>query len=106
MTGGALFVATQRQEPRPFMGDSTFYDILHGMATARVPLVTLDTAPIDTIDLRTVPTSITAAGRDVAAGRCDHVAMNGIDRWKGGVHLVAGDRSPWRWDETRETLVS
>jgi hypothetical protein len=105
MTGGALFAATQRQEPRPFMGDWTFYDTLRALASARVPLVALD-APQDAVDLRAVPMSITPAGRDVAAGRRDHVALNGIDRWKGGVHLVGVDRSPWRWDESRERLVS
>jgi hypothetical protein len=34
------------------------------------------------------------------------VALNGIDRWLGGVHLIGRDRSPWRWDAWRETLVS
>ena len=106
MTGGALFAATQRHEPRPFMGDSTFYDIVRGMAAARVPLVDLQQSANGQRDLREEPLAITQAGRDVAAGRRDHVALNGIDRWKGGVHLVGDDRSPWRWDESRETLVS
>src|SRR5262245_10482777 len=104
-TGGALFFETQRLEPRPFMGDCTFYDTLRALASARVPLVDID-APPAAVDLRAVPVSITPAGRDVVAGRRDHVALNGIDRWKGGVHLVGADRSPWRWDESRETLVS
>ena len=46
------------------------------------------------------------AGRDVIEGREDAVALNGIDRWLGGVHLVGQNRSPWRWDGWRETLVS
>ena len=39
--------------------------------------------------IRTTPT-----GREVAAGRADRIALCGIDRWLGGVHLTA-DR-PWR----------
>jgi hypothetical protein len=40
--------------------------------------------------------ALTGAGRDVLAGRSDHVELNGIDRWMGGVHLTR--RSLWRWD--------
>jgi hypothetical protein len=103
--GGDLFVDTQRHEPRPFMGDLTFFDILRTLAAARVPLVTID-AQDDGPDLRRRTIAITDAGRDVAAGRRDHVALNGIDRWRGGVHLNSRDRSPWRWNAGRETLVS
>ena len=31
-------------------------------------------------------------------GAADHVALSGVDRWIGGVHLV-GREVPWRWDE-------
>jgi hypothetical protein len=39
------------------------------------------------------------------AGEADHLALNGVDRWIGGVHL-AGPDSPWRWDEGTEGIVS
>jgi hypothetical protein len=58
------------------------------------------------VDLRVVAIQLTAAGRDVLAGRSDAVVLNGIDEWHGGVHLFGQDRSPWRWDAERETLVS
>jgi hypothetical protein len=32
------------------------------------------------------------------------VALNGIDRWIGGVHLT-GQRSAWRWDDGTEAVV-
>jgi hypothetical protein len=105
LTAGTLFVASQKQEPRPFMGDLPFYDILRGLAVARVPLLTIDGAA-ERADLGPHTVAITAAGRDVLAGRLDHVAVNGIDRWKGGVYLVGSDRSPWRWDARGERLVS
>jgi hypothetical protein len=46
---------------------------------------------------------LTAAGRRVLDGDEDHVALNGIDRWIGGVHLV-GREVPWRWDDGVEAV--
>ncbi len=103
--GGALFGAAQSREARPFMGDTPFFDILERLASARVPLVTVEARP-DGADLRQARIAITAAGRDVLAQRADHVRLNGIDVWRGGVHLTGSERSPWRWDTQRETLVS
>jgi hypothetical protein len=37
---------------------------------------------------------MTSDGADVLAGRADAVALNGIDRWLGGVHLTPA--SLWR----------
>ena len=110
-----LFVATQAREERPFMGDGGFFDIVHQLARARVPLVTIvprdagqGAANDSERDLRAHTIALTDAGRDVLNGRRDAVALNGLDVWRGGVHLVAAggdDRSPWRWDGRRETLV-
>jgi hypothetical protein len=105
LDGIALFRATQWAEQRPFMGDLGMFGIVRGLATARVPLVAIDSAD-PTLDLRGCTVRLTDAGRAVLAGRQDAVALNGIDEWRGGVHLVGRDRSPWRWDAGRETLVS
>jgi len=104
LKAGALFTAIQRAEERPFMGDWSFWDMLRAMASARVPLVRLDGDESGTMARRTV--EITSAGRSVLDGRDDAVALNGIDEWRGGVHLLGIDRSPWRWDARAETLVS
>jgi hypothetical protein len=32
------------------------------------------------------------------------VALNGIDRWIGGVHL-SGEVARWRWDEGTESIT-
>lgn len=104
-SGHDLFAGTQEPEEHPFMGDWGLFDVVKALADARTPLVTID--PHDRArDLRRHRIAITDAGRDVLAGRRDAVMLNGIDRWRGGVHLIAaGDRSPWRWDGLRETLV-
>jgi len=114
LDAGALFPTTQADEPRPFMGDLGHFDIVRGLASARLPLVTIappspndrDGGAPSAMDLRGHTVSITDAGRRVLAGRDDAVALNGIDEWRGGVHLVGADRSPWRWNSDRETLVS
>jgi hypothetical protein len=101
---GSLFAATQARETRPFMGDTTFFDIVGRMASARVPLVTIESDASASPRHRRV--AIADAGRDVLAGRADHVRLNGIDLWRGGTRLTGSDRSPWRWDADAETLVS
>jgi hypothetical protein len=105
LDGTALFRATQWGEQRPFMGDLGLFDIVRRLATARVPLVAID-AGTSALHLRDCTVRVTDAGREVLAGRLDAVGLNGIDEWRGGVHLVGRDRSPWRWDPHGETLVS
>jgi hypothetical protein len=100
-----VFQTIQAEEPCPFMGDWGLFDVIHEMADARVPLVTISPSTA-AVDLRGHTIDVTRAGRDVLTGRSDAVALNGIDTWRGGVHLVGRDRSPWRWDPGGETLVS
>jgi hypothetical protein len=104
MAAEVLFRASQTHERRPFLGDTTFYDVLRRLGAARVPLVAIDAG--DWGDPRARTVAITTAGREVLAGRSDHIRLNGIDVWRGGVHLSGSDRSPWRWDSGGETLVS
>jgi Domain of unknown function (DUF1835) len=105
MIGIELFAASQAREERPFMGDLTAFDRLRDLARSHMPLVTI--APADgAVDLRRHTVSITETGRDVLMARRDAVVINGIDLWRGGVHLSGSERSLWRWDARRETLVS
>jgi hypothetical protein len=104
-SAGELFRAVQARETSPFMGDWGFYAILRGLASAGTPLLGIHDLT-DARDLHPLTVTITDAGRDVIEGREDAIALNGIDRWLGGVHLIGEERSPWRWDGWRETLVS
>ena len=105
VAAGDLFGVTQADEPQPFMGDLPFFDVLQRLASGRVPLVTVAAEPDEAV-FRSRLVAITDAGRDVLACRADHVRLNGIDLWRGGVHLTGSDSSPWRWDAQSETLVS
>ena len=79
------------------MGDRSFYSILRRLASARTPLLSIHDLT-DEVDIRSLTVTITQAGRDVIEGQEDGVALNGIDQWLGGVHLIGQHRSPWRWD--------
>jgi len=100
-TATGVFTRMGEREPRPFLGDALGFRILDRLAAARVPLVEADPPGRVAAGTRL---RVTAAGRRVLAGEADHVALNGIDRWVGGVHLH-GDAARWRWDEGIEAVV-
>ena len=91
-----LFIAVWRRERRPFLGDSVCFRIAERLAAGAHPLLAADGGQ-DRLRL-------TKIGREVLSGTADHVRLNGIDRWVGGVHLAA--REPdWRYDERLETVT-
>jgi len=102
-SAGAVFARLGERETRPFLGDLFFFRIVARLATGRVPLLRLD-PPGGQV---TAGTGLrpTAAGRRVLRGEADHVALNGIDRWVGGVHLHGGT-ARWRWDEGTESIAA
>ena len=72
------------------------------MVQARVPL--LHAVPSGRPVERGTPLRLTDTGARVLAGDADHVTLNGIDRWIGGVHLH-GPNARWRWDDSTEALI-
>jgi hypothetical protein len=48
--------------------------------------------------------SVTALGRQALAGAIDRVHEQGIDEWRGGVHL-SGRGPAWRWSSSERKLV-
>jgi hypothetical protein len=104
----ALFQRSQALEERIFLGDTSFFLIVRTLRDARVPLVAMPdnrSAEPAVRDDEAAPISITDAGRAVLRGALDAVRLNGLDVWRGGLHL-AGDVAPWRWDPARKTLIS
>jgi hypothetical protein len=98
-----LFLDSQKQEERIFMGDATFWARLERLAGGPRPLIRLTGRPAHQA-LPKGEIELTDDGRRVAAGELDWVAIAGIDRWLGGVHLV-GHRVRWRWDPDRGRLA-
>jgi len=99
---GTAFVRAGARETRPYMGDTTCFGRMDRMAQGPHPLLRLD-PPGRTVD-RTTGVHLTGTGARVLAGQADQIALNGIDRWIGGVHLQ-GHHVPWRWDDGTETIV-
>jgi hypothetical protein len=99
---GTAFVRAQARETRPYMGDSTCFARMDRMAEGPHPLLRLD--PPGRPVQGATPVHLTDSGALVLAGQADQVALNGIDRWIGGVHLH-GHHVPWRWDDGTETII-
>ena len=105
-TAEEAFLASSRRESRPFLGDSWCFRRIAALAHARDPLLWLDEADVARRPRvkRNTRIGLTPTGRSILDGQVDHVALNGIDRWIGGVHLT-GHHVAWRWDEGTERLV-
>jgi hypothetical protein len=99
---GTAFVRAGSRETRSYLGDTTCFSRMDRMAAGPYPLLRLD-PPGRRVD-RTTGAQLTGAGARVLAGEADQIALNGIDRWIGGVHLQ-GHHVPWRWDDGTETII-
>lgn len=87
-----LFRADQAKEERIFMGDLTFFSYVQGLVELSVPLLEIvrDGNPFGKTDVR-----ITPRGRKVLHNEEDHIRLNGIDKWLGGVRMQG--TKAWRW---------
>jgi hypothetical protein len=98
---GAAFVRAGSRETRPYLGDTFCFAMMDRMARCSEPLLLAEPVgrPVD----RHTGLRLTDTGAHVLAGAADHVTLNGIDRWIGGVHLQ-GRRVPWRWNDGTESI--
>lgn len=94
LAASKLFRRVQNLEEQIFMGDGSFLRLLSDLSTVAHSLVRV---------LEGSLVEITPAGREILEGRADHIALNGIDRWLGGVHLKRA-QSVWRWDRVTQRL--
>jgi DNA-binding transcriptional MerR regulator len=110
-TPPAAFVAAQRLEEAPFLGDAWFYRALSalGQGTTRL-LETEAGTPLppppplgDSQLFARLQLRLTATGEQTLRGQADRVELLGIDRWIGGTHITPDNT--WRWDPTELTLV-
>jgi DNA-binding transcriptional LysR family regulator len=102
-TAEAAFVRVGARERRPFLGDTWCFDAMTRLARAPSPLLEVEptASPVGPHShLR-----LTDVGQRVLDGHADHITLNGIDRWIGGVHLT-GHNVAWRWHEGKETITT
>jgi hypothetical protein len=99
------------REEAIFLGDTVFALYVQRLSNQREPLLLREDgevvmAPRDRPDWSEFWRSrvvLTELGKAILEGRADQVAVNGIDRWLGGVHLN-GSKSRYRWDESAHQL--
>jgi redox-sensitive transcriptional activator SoxR len=97
-TPPAAFVASQRTEDAPFLGDTWFYRTLTELGTGpRRLLATVDGDPLpappplgDAHLFSRLQLRLTADGHTVLRGEANRVELLGLDRWLGGTHLRGG----------------
>ncbi|HEY6944645.1 MAG TPA: DUF1835 domain-containing protein [Candidatus Acidoferrum sp.] len=90
------------------VGDMLLLDMLRASVTAPHPLLRFVLpfkGKLRSYQFNGSKIAVTDTGRAVLAGKFDHIALNGIDRWIGGVHLK-GNRVRWRWDDRIRDVVS
>jgi hypothetical protein len=111
-----LFVAAQRMEEAPFLGDWSFWQYVYDLSKGPTPLVVRQDGGAFVLPLFSSSTArqtafleqelvLTEQGRSVLADQEDWMRLHGIDRWLGGVHL-SGHEPAWRWDQTQERVVA
>jgi len=101
---GRIFARYQESEARRFLGDSSFWIILHELLDSNPPLLQLSEG--EELALPTRPDqelSITLTGREVLAGQISWLEIVELDRWIGGVHLTSGNI--WCWNSNSGSLV-
>lgn len=101
---GRVFGAFQESEERRFMGDSSFWEILHRLLESSPPLLKLPEGK-----QLTLPTSpdqeltITEHGKEVLSGERNWLEYEQVDQWIGGVHLTP--KNLWCWDSAAKRTV-
>jgi hypothetical protein len=97
------------REERIFMGDAAFVFHVNALVRSPRPLLRIvradpharaEAANYMSLDDEV---ALTDDGRSVLDGRSDRIALCGIDRWLGGVHLT-GHGPVWRWDQQRQIV--
>jgi len=104
-TPPAAFVAAQRMEEAPFLGDTWFYRALTALGDGPARLLeTADGQPLpappplgDGARFALLELRLTSNGERVLRGEADRVELLGIDRWLGGTHVTT--ENLWRWDQ-------
>jgi hypothetical protein len=98
----AAFPRMHDGEDAYYVTDASLAQLADSFSRTSPALLTLTTESANG-DVLKGSVALTDTGRAVLAGKRDRIAMCGIDRWLGGVHLHNG-ADIWRWDESQQTI--
>lgn len=94
---GRIFGGTQEMEERIFLGDSSFWVVLHELLESSTPLIDLSEGKELTLpSSKDQELTITSAGLEVLDGKINWLEVSRLDRWIGGVHLDSSN--VWCWN--------
>ena len=90
-----IFLKYQDYEEAQYLGDWTFFHYINNLIDKKHPLVETSTKesfwfpPFSENDKRFLSQNLqtTQTGKKVLSGKLNFIALNGIDKWLGGVHL-------------------
>lgn len=99
-----VFPRMQEGEDAYYITDGSLAGLADDLSRTSPPLLAVTPTPSAGTPLGG-SVALTDAGRAVLAGREDRIALCGIDRWLGGVHLT-GRADVWRWDDARQRMCS
>jgi len=89
-------------------GDVLLFDMLRALVEAPYPLLEYAEpfeGNFENYQFNGSVLKLSESGCRVLAGKADAVALNGVDRWIGGVRLK-GRRVRWRWDQNAKGIVA
>ena len=100
----AVFPRMDEGEDAYYITDESLAGLVETLSRSSPPLLARIAEPrLDRWPLQG-SVMITEAGRAVINREQDRIAMCGIDRWFGGVH-VHSDHDLWRWDDARQQVM-
>ncbi|RPH56762.1 MAG: hypothetical protein EHM89_14945 [Acidobacteria bacterium] len=99
----AVFQRMHDGEDVYYVTDGSLAELAESLSRTSPPLLTLTPGGIADRGLLQGSVALTHVGRAVLTGQDDRIALCGIDRWLGGVHLHT-DGDVWRWDEQRQRI--
>ena len=90
-----IFLKYQDYEEARYLGDWSFFHYIKNLIVQKHPLIKTSTKqpfefpPISENDKRFLSQNLqlTETGKKVLSGILNHVELNGINKWLGGVHL-------------------
>ncbi len=107
-----IFQECQKLEEPKFMGDAVFWIYLENLINCKRPLLkTKNGLPFrqpanfaNREDFNKQRIQLTEAGKKVLFNKADFIALNGIDKWLGGVHLTG--KNILRWNQAERKFKS
>lgn len=89
-------------EPLPFLGDSGYWSVLHGLANVEQPALTLEKRGVSPKDWIV---ALTPLGETLLLHKADWLELNRVDRWVGGVKINSRAAPHWRWEKLQGVVL-